>query len=241
VLEAVREYLFCPEAIAEAVAAAKEAVKRHAPPAKGKRGKQPQKDRLAQVEREIGNVMAAVRAGGNNGAAALLRGELDRLTAERDQLAEQQAGPGDGAMIEKALERALAAVPKVVEEHLAFGSLAELTDPCRVERARVLLAELVTDITVLPAKEKGCYTCTVTGDISGVLRVAGDKRKSMSGAGSPGGICARLILQPQATFRLQPVHGVRRDRLAETVKSALRIVRSAEIRRYAVAGCFTSG
>ena len=187
VLEAVREYLFCPEAIAEAVAAAKEAVKRHAPPAKGQRSKQPQKDRLAQVEREIQNVMAAVRAGGDNGAAALLRGELDRLTAERDRLAEQQAGPDDGA-IEKALERALAAIPAVVEEHLAFGSLAELTDPCRVERARVLLAELVTDITVLPAKEKGCYTCTVTGDVSGVLRVAGDKRKSMSGAGSPGGI-----------------------------------------------------
>ena len=198
VLEAVREYLFCPEAIAEAVAAARETVKRHAPPAKGQRGKQPQKDRLAEVEGEIKNVMAAIRAGGNDGAAALLRSELDRLTGEHSRLAEQQADPDHGG-IEKALERALAAIPAVVEKHLSCGDLAELTDPCRVERARVLLAELVTDITVLPAEAKGCYTCTVTGDVSGVLRLAGDKK--MSGDGSPGGIrTLDLLAENQASL-----------------------------------------
>ena len=193
VLEAVREYLFCPEAISAAIAAAREMVKGHAPDAKGRTGKQPAKDRRAQLEREIENVMAAIRAGGNDGAAALLRRELDRLTAERDRLAEQLDHLGDGA-IEKTLERALAAIPAVVEEHLSHGNLAELTDPCRVAQARVLLAELVTNIAVVPDQAKGCYTCTVTGDVSGVLRLVGDKRRTVSGDGSPGGIRTRGLL-----------------------------------------------
>ena len=191
VLEAVRDYLFCPEAIAAAIAAAKETVKRRAPKAKGRTGKQAASDRRAQVEREIENVLAAVRAGGNDGAAAILRRELDRLTAERDQLAQQQADLGDGT-IEQALERALAALPDVVEEHLGHGDLAELTDPSHVARAHALLAELVTSITVVPVEAKGGYTCTVTGDLSGVLRIAGDKRAMVSSDGSPGGILALL-------------------------------------------------
>jgi len=203
VLEAVRDYLFRPEAIAAAIAAARETVKRHAPKAKGRTGKQPASDRLAQVEREIENVMAAVRAGGNNGAAVLLRGELDRLTAERDRLAQQQADPDGGAM-EKALERALAAIPALVEEHLGHGDLAELTDPSHVARAHALLAELVTSITVVPVEAKGGYTCTVTGDLSGVLRIAGDKRAMVSSDGSPGGICTLVTLEtPPHEYRLQ--------------------------------------
>ena len=190
VLEAVRDYLFCPEAIAAAIAAAKETVKRHAPGAKSRTGKQAAKSQLAQVEREIENVLAAVRAGGSNGAAALLRGELDRLTAERDQLAQQQDNLGDNG-IEKALARALAALPALVEEHLGHGDLTELTDPSRVAQAHALLAELVTSITVVPAEAKGGYTCTVTGDLSGVLRIAGDKRAMVSSDGSPGGIRTR--------------------------------------------------
>jgi len=82
---------------------------------------------------------------------------------------------------------ALAAVPKVIkviEAHLGSSGLAELIDPCRVARARELPAQLVTDITVLPGKEKGCHSCTVTGDISGVLQRPGDT--VMSGDGSPG-------------------------------------------------------
>jgi len=232
VLEAVREYLFCPEAIAEAIAAARETVKRHAPVTKGRTGKQAAKNQLAQVEREIENVMAAIRAGGNDGAAALLRKELDRLTAERDRLTQQQPDLEDGA-IEKALERALAAIPALVEEQLGSGNLAELTDPSRVARARVLLSELVTDITVLPAKAKGCYTCTVTGDLSGVLRLVGDKRRTVSSDGSPGGLLARLTL-PRVTFLLAPVRGVPRCRQPEAVKSAIRFVRPADVQAVAV-------
>jgi len=202
VLQAVREYLFCPEAIAAAIAAAKETVKRHAPKAKGRTGKQAASDRRAQVEREIENVLAAVRAGGNDGAAALLRGELDRLTAERDQLAQQQADLGDGT-IEKALERALAALPAVVEEHLGHGDLAELTDPSHVARAHALLAELVSSITVLPDQAKGGYTCTLTGNLAGVLRLAGDKRAMVSSDGSPGGIRTLVTLEtPPHEYRL---------------------------------------
>jgi hypothetical protein len=75
--------------------------------------KQRAKDGGAQVEREIENVLAAIRAGGNNGAATLLRKELDRLRAERDQMAQQQADL-EGDAIGKALEQALAALPAVV-------------------------------------------------------------------------------------------------------------------------------
>jgi len=232
VLTAVREYLFCPEAIAAAIAAARETVKRHAPVAKGRGGKQRAKDGLAQVEREIENVMAAIRAGGNGGAAALLRKELDRLTAERDRLAQQQTDLG-GGVIEKALERALAALPALVEERLGHGDLAELTDPSRVAHARALLSELVSSITVVPDQAKGCYTCTVTGDLSGVLRAAGDKRTMVSGDGSPGGLSARLTL-PRVTFRLSPVRGVPHDRLPEAVKSAVRFVRPADLQAVAV-------
>jgi transposase-like protein len=190
-LQAVRDYLFCPEAIAAAIAAARETVKRHAPKAKGRTGKQAASDRRAQVEREIENVLAAVRAGGNDGAAALLRGELDRLTAERDRLAQQQDNLGDNGL-EKALKSALAALPAVVEEHLGHGDLAELTDPGRVAQARALLSELVSSITVLPDQANGGYTCTVTGDLSGVLRLAGDKRAMVSSDGSPGGLLSVL-------------------------------------------------
>ena len=193
VLQAVREYLFCPEAIAAAIAAAKESVKRRASDAKGRTDKQPAKDRLAQLEREIENVMAAIRAGGNDGAAVLLRRELDRLTAERDRLAEQQHNPDDGA-IEMALERALAAIPAAVEGGLGQGDLTELTDPGRLAQARALLAELVTSIAVVPDRAKGCYTCTVTGDVSGVLRLAGYMPRKVSGDGSPGGIRTRDLL-----------------------------------------------
>ena len=215
VLEAVREYLFCPEAISAAIAAAREMVKGHAPDAKGPTGKQPAKDRLAQVEREIENVMAAIRAGGNDGAAALLRRELDRLTAERDRLAEQQDHLGDGA-IEKTLERALAAIPAVVEEHFSHGNLAELTDPCRVAQARVLLAELVTGIAVVPEQAKGCYTCTVTGDVSGVLRVAGYTPRNVSGDGSPGGILPLVTFaDPVRVMSLQGRHWTHRGPVRE--------------------------
>jgi hypothetical protein len=73
-----------------------------------------------------------------------------------------------------------------VEERLGHGDLAEVTDPSHVARARALLTELVTSITVLPAEAKGCYICTVTGDVSGVLRLVGDKRSTVSGDGSGG-------------------------------------------------------
>jgi len=209
---AVRQYLFCPEAIAAAIAAARETVKRHAHDAKGRPAKRPAKDGLAQVEREIQNVLAAVRAGGNNGAAVLLRGELDRLTAERDRLAEQQAELGDGA-IENALERALAALPAVVEEHLGHGDLTELTDPGRVAQARALLSELVSSITVVPDQAKGCYTCTVTGDVSGVLRLVGDKRAIVNNDGSPGGsLPVRNGCLPQAEQVTRLTKRIRRGR-----------------------------
>jgi len=233
---AVRQYLFCPEATAAAIAAARETVKRHAHDAKGRTGKQRASDRLAQVEREIQNVLAAVRAGDNNGAATLLRKELDRLSAERDRLAQQQGDPDGGAM-EKALERALAALPAVVEQHLGHGDLAELTDPSRVAHARALLSELVSSITVLPAEAKGCYTCTVTGDVSGVLRAAGDKRAIVNNDGSPGGLSARLTL-PRVTFRLSSARGAPRDRLPEAVKSAIRFVVPAELQGCAAGANF---
>ena len=54
-----------------------------------------------------------------------------------------------------------------------------------------LLSELVSSITVLPDQANGGYTCTVTGDLSGVLRIAGDKRAMVSSDGSPGGIRTR--------------------------------------------------
>ena len=93
--------------------------------------------------------------------------------------------------------RALAALPAVVQEHLGHGDLRELTDPERVAHARALLSELVTSTTVLPAEAKGCYTCTVTGDLSGLLRVTGDKRGLANNGGSPGGILPILAnLEP---------------------------------------------
>jgi hypothetical protein len=164
----------------------------------------------------------------------LLRKELDWLRAERDQMAQQQADL-EGDAIGKALEQALAALPAVVAQHLGHGDLSELTDPGRMVQARALLSELVSSITVLPDEAKGGYTCTVTGDVSGVLRLAGDKWAMVSGAGSPGGLSARLTL-PQVTFLLSPVRGVPPERLPEAVKSAIRLVRPANLQAVAVGG-----
>jgi len=49
----------------------------------------------------------------------------------------------------------------------------------------------------------------------------------------PGGLSARLTL-PRVTFLLSPVRGVRRDRLPEAVKSAIRLVRLADFQAVAV-------
>jgi DNA invertase Pin-like site-specific DNA recombinase len=144
VLEAVRKHLFTEENLSEVIRCARQGLKARAAEARANAGRRETGGRrLKELEREIGNVLAAVRAGGDDGGAALLRRELDRLIAEQERLAAQVGDPGDGRAVEEALERALAQVPQAVEEYLGKGDLAELTDSHHVARAREVLARII--------------------------------------------------------------------------------------------------
>jgi hypothetical protein len=121
-------------------------------------------------------------------------------------------------------------------------NLRELLAEGDIALVKRRLAEVVQEIVVEPARGgqrggKPRAQLHITGCLARVLALAAEKSKT---GGSPGGLSARLILPTRVTFLLQPVHGVRRDRLPEAVKSALRFVLPANPRRYAVAGCFAS-
>jgi len=192
VLEAVRKHLFTEENLSEVMRYARQGLKARAAQARAKAGRRKTGGRrLKDLEREIGNVLAAVRAGGDNGGATLLRQELDRLTAERERLAAGVGDPGDGRAVEEALERALAQVPQAVEEYFGKQDLAELTDPRYLARAREVLADLLSEIVVVPAQmEEGrpCYAVTLKGDLPAAFRLLGGKRKVVSEHGSGGAL-----------------------------------------------------
>jgi len=188
VLEAWRTRLFCEENMEVVIRAMRAGIKRKAADAKESARGDAQAVRLRQVNAEIKNVMGAIRAGGGNDAASLLRKELDRLVAERSQLAAMVSR--DGGPDERTIEVLLAHVPQIVAEYFANGDLSEFTRPEYVTRARQALAATVDAIRVTPeetAEGLPCYAVAFRGDLQGLFRLLPGKGQKVVTDGGSGG------------------------------------------------------
>lgn len=107
--------------------------------------------RLRDVDREIGNTLALVRAGSGGYAAQLLHEELDRLGAQRKQLERQASRPPPPASLSLETEAVIARLNDLLDD---VGSA--LNGPERdAARARDIVRSFITKIKVTPLEADG--------------------------------------------------------------------------------------
>lgn len=194
--------LFIPEYVAELAVADKARVER------GRR----ETSRLAEVEREIQNVLAQVHAGAGGGyARQILSDSLETLGAEKERLerlARQQAPERQdkGAVSVQGMAARLCELVRNL-------SCALENDHRDGARAREIIRTVISDVTLIPFDEEGVrpdgrgngpLRAVVTGDISELVDAAMLDRKIMHKRGA-----SDVHDHPTLIFRYYvDVHGV---------------------------------
>ncbi|HEX9626406.1 MAG TPA: recombinase family protein [Acidiferrobacterales bacterium] len=116
--------------------------------------------KLAATEREIENVLAAIRAGV---ITPTTKGELERLESERDKLL---ASLSSGA---RKLEKVGHILPRAVERFRDMVENLEAVTLRDVTRARAQLRRLIGEVPLHP--RDGHLEAELTGNYAGVLRL----------------------------------------------------------------------
>ena len=159
-LQSIRRDLFTPEAlnlfIKETSRLLAERRRRHRPElAEAQR-------RLVAVEREIANIMQAIKEGI---LTATTKAELEKAEAERTCLQETLQADMRG------LDKVAAFLPRAAERYRALvTNLAQVTLP-RVAEARQQIRELVGEIKLVPTAE-GYLEAELTGRYQGLVKLA---------------------------------------------------------------------
>jgi site-specific DNA recombinase len=160
VLAGLKTDLFTPDAFALFTRETTRLLKAHQRQQRPE-GRQAQKQ-LAAVEREIANIMTAIKVGI---LTPTTKAELERAEAERARLqARLKAGPTTGVTVLSVLPQAEARYRRVVETLAA--------PPARhVEQARQQIKDLVGEIKLVPTAE-GYLEAEMAGRYAGLLKLA---------------------------------------------------------------------
>jgi site-specific DNA recombinase len=164
-LAGIKRDLFHPAAVAEFKREVTRALTEH------KRKQKPDlaavRRKLAEVEKQIGHIIAAIKAGA---FSEQLKGELDGAEAERKQL--QAALNVDTREVDKVadmLPRALDNYRELVED------LGDATQR-EVARARTQIKHMLGgEVRLTPAEDRTHLVAEMAGDYAGLLRLAGGK------------------------------------------------------------------
>ncbi len=164
-LAGIKRDLFHPAAIAEFKREVSRTLTEH------KRKQKPDlaavRRKLGEVEKQIGRMVAAIKAGA---FSEQLKGELDNAEAERKQL--QAALNVDTRELDKVadmLPRALDNYRELVED---LGAATQR----EVARARTQIKHMLGgEVRLTPAEDRSCLIAEMAGDYAGLLRLAGGK------------------------------------------------------------------
>ena len=224
------ELLFCDQAV---LARLEAAVRKRLTERRRQRSQQQNtagqlKAQLAEVEAEIARLVQWIAKG-------KLVDDLERqmmaAEARRDHLRRELAGARAPASIE-GIDTLPGAVRKIVSD------LQEMLKAGQVEKVKSALSRLVTSSEVHEDPRQGRKRpgakLKLKGNLQALLTLTG----KVTSGGSPGGLSARLTPTTQVTFRLSSVRGVRRDRLPEAEKWAIRFMRPAALQPCAADSCF---
>jgi DNA invertase Pin-like site-specific DNA recombinase len=146
--------------------------------------------RLAEVEREIENMIAQVKAGARGFAAQLINEDLERSGAEKERLARVvRAGPQSAAAVPLTPENLVGRMQELL------ANLGEWLqgDERDATRARDIIRRLITKITLTPLEDRGgrpdgrstgTVRVVIEGEVSNLVDAAMLDRKIMHGQGA---------------------------------------------------------
>jgi ribosomal protein S20 len=182
------------------------------------------KSQLSEVEQEITRLVGWIAKG-------KLVDDLERLMAaaemRRDHLRRELARTRETASPSGA-DVLPAAVRRIVSD------LRQMLAAGQVEQVKSALSRLVSRIEVhedpRPGWKRPGAKLALRGNLEALLQLT----SKVTSGGSPGGLSARLTPTTRVTFLLSPMPGVRRDRLPEAVRSAVRFVRPTDLQAVAV-------
>ncbi len=136
------------------------------------------KARLVDVEREIGNVMLAIKAGI---FTSTTKSELEKLETERVRLLQALQGSPQKA------DAVVSFIPNMMERFKQLANDLAAVTQHQVDKARSILRELMGQQIILHPTADGVeryLTAEITGDYAGLLRLASGKNKFGGGQGS---------------------------------------------------------
>jgi DNA invertase Pin-like site-specific DNA recombinase len=170
---------FIPEYLRERGPATSDAAVRHERAVK----------RLAEIDREVGNLIMQIKGGAGDHASKLINDNLENLGAEKERLARQvRAGP-------PAVPEALTADNLVPRIHALLGDLGQALNGSERDatRARDVLRSLITEVTITPfdaegsrpdRRGAGSVRVQVEGEVSRLVDRAMLDRKIMHSRGA---------------------------------------------------------
>ena len=149
------------------------------------------KKRLAAAEKEIGNIMAAIKAGI---LTPTTKAELESAETEKAELEKQLEQEA------QALDKVAQVLPRAVDRYGDLVANLEEAIAADVPRARTQVQALLGDKIALHPTDDGYLEAEVVGDYAGFMSLAAKRPGAMAGA-SEISVVAGAGFEP-ATFRL---------------------------------------
>ncbi len=147
------------------------------------------KKRLAAVEKEIGNIMAAIKAGILTPTTKAGLEAAEREKAELERQMEQEA---------QALDKVAQVLPRAVDRYGDLVANLEEAIAADVPRARTQVQALLGDKITLHPKDDGFLEAEVVGNYAGLMTLAAKRPGTMAGASEisvVAGACNQRYLQ----------------------------------------------